>query len=94
SFTTATSGTTASTLNRPNYVAFDSAGNLWVADSNNNRILMYPKATPTAPANVIVQSGVVLTIPSGLRLNIDFTRYHLLVQYGGGVLVQAGGAIN
>lgn len=46
------------------------------------------------PGNVIVPLGTVLTIPSGLRLNIDFTRYHLLVQYGGGVLVQSGGAIN
>ncbi|HJT09681.1 MAG TPA: S8 family serine peptidase [Candidatus Nitrosotalea sp.] len=48
----------------------------------------------TAPANVIVQSGAVLTIPNGLRLNIDFTHYHLLVRSGGGVLIKAGGAIN
>jgi hypothetical protein len=51
-------------------------------------------STATAPANVIVQSGAVLTIPSGMRLNVDFTHYHLLVKSGGGVLIKAGGAIN
>ena len=50
--------------------------------------------TVTAPANVIVPSGSVLTIPNGLKLNIDFTHYHLLVKSGGGVLIKAGGAIN
>lgn len=48
----------------------------------------------TAPANVIIQPGVILTIPDGLKLNIDFTHYHLLVKSGGGVLVKAGGEIN
>ena len=51
-------------------------------------------STVTAPANVIVQPGAVLTVPGGLRLNIDFTHYHLLVKSGGGVLIKAGGAIN
>ena len=50
--------------------------------------------TVNAHANVVVQPGVVLTIPNGLRLNIDFTHYHLLVKSGGGVLVKSGGAIN
>jgi hypothetical protein len=43
---------------------------------------------------VIVQPGVVLTIPNGLRLNIDFTHLHLLIKSGGGVLIKSGGAIN
>ncbi len=47
-----------------------------------------------APGNVIVQSGVVLTIPNGLKLNIDLIHYHLLVKLGGGILIKAGGAIN
>lgn len=51
-------------------------------------------SSAVAPANVIVDTGVVLTIPSGLRLDIDFTHYHLLVRAGGGVLIKAGGAIN
>ena len=32
-------GPTRSTLNRPRGLAFDSAGNLWVADSGNNRLV-------------------------------------------------------
>jgi hypothetical protein len=51
-------------------------------------------SSAAAPANIIVDTGAVLTIPSGLRLDIDFTHYHLLVRAGGGVLIKAGGAIN
>src|SRR5579875_2966280 len=51
-------------------------------------------STASVPANVIVQSGTVLTIPSGMKLNIDFTHFHLLVRSGGGVLIKSGGAIN
>lgn len=51
-------------------------------------------STSTAPANVVVQSGAVLTIPNGLNLIIDFTHHHLLVKSGSGVLIRAGGAIN
>ena len=42
--TSGTSGTTATTLKVPVGLAFDSAGNLWVADDNNNRVLKYPSA--------------------------------------------------
>ena len=49
--------------------------------------------TVTSPANVIVDPGAVLTIPSGLKMNIDFTHYHLLVKSGGGVLIKAGGGV-
>ena len=41
SFTSGTTGTTANTLNSPGGIAFDSAGNLWVTDSNNNRVLKF-----------------------------------------------------
>jgi len=51
-------------------------------------------STATAPANVIVQSGTVLTIPNGLRLHIDFIHHHLLVKSGGGVLIKSGGAVD
>lgn len=51
-------------------------------------------STSNSTANVIVNSGAVLTIPSGMKLNIDLTHYHLLVKSGGGVLVKSGGAIN
>ena len=35
---------TAKTLCFPGGLSFDSAGNLWVADNGNNRVVMYPKA--------------------------------------------------
>jgi uncharacterized protein (TIGR03437 family) len=40
-FTTGTAGVSKSSLNRPRAVAFDAAGNLWVADSGNHRILRF-----------------------------------------------------
>lgn len=46
-----------------------------------------------APANVIVQNNSVLTIPSGVTLNVDFTNNHLLIKVGSGVLIKAGGKI-
>jgi sugar lactone lactonase YvrE len=44
-FTSGGSGTTASTLNFPRGLTFDSAGNLWVAEASNNRILEYLKGS-------------------------------------------------
>jgi len=47
----------------------------------------------TANGNVIVPNGVVLTIPNGVTLDINFATKNLTVQAGGGVLIQAGGTI-
>lgn len=43
-FTTVTSGISASTLNGPRAIAVTSDGTLWVADSNNNRVIGFPDA--------------------------------------------------
>jgi sugar lactone lactonase YvrE len=43
-YTTATSGTTATTLNVPYGIDVDRLGRLWVADLANNRVLMYEDA--------------------------------------------------
>ena len=40
-FTTFTAGTTKSLMNAPRAVAFDSAGDLWVADTGNHRVLRF-----------------------------------------------------
>ncbi len=40
-FTTITSGVTAAKMNEPTGVCVDSADNLWVADSGNNRVLKF-----------------------------------------------------
>jgi len=42
--------------------------------------------------NVVVQNGILMTIPSGLTLTIPSSS-NLLVQFGGGVLIEAGGTI-
>ncbi len=49
--------------------------------------------TAVAPASVIVEPGVVLTIEPGAILEIDLKTYKLLVRQGGGVLVREGGTV-
>ncbi len=48
---------TASTLNQPLGLAFDSAGNLWVTDSLNCRVLMYPPANQVTGGAATVELG-------------------------------------
>ncbi len=47
----------------------------------------------TAPGNVLVQNNSVLTIPSGITLDISFTSFNLTVESGSGVLVESDGKI-
>ncbi len=62
------------TLNYPSSVTFDSSGNLWVADSYNNRILEFPSTNLVndASANVVlgqpnlVTNNGCTTSPTGL----------------------------
>lgn len=58
-FTTGTSGTSQTTLNFNEGIAFDGSGNLWVADLNNNRMLefSYPLSTGESASAVLGQSG-------------------------------------
>ncbi len=48
SFTTASPGTTSTTLNSPRSICFDSSGDSYIADYSNNRVLYYPAGTTTA----------------------------------------------
>ena len=61
-FTSGGSATTASGLDSPTDVAFDSSGNLWVVDNVNNRVLEYLKGngftTGESASLVIGQSGL------------------------------------
>jgi len=41
-FTTTGAGNSASALNQPRGMVFDAAGNLWVADTGNNRVVRFP----------------------------------------------------
>ena len=55
SFTTNTSGSTASTLAFPTGIAFDKFGNIWVCDSDNNRIQKFiPPFTTGMSASVSI----------------------------------------
>jgi len=71
-FTSNNTVATSTELNLPNGVAFDSSGNLWVADQNNNRVLEYkaPFSTHEAASLVIGQTsftgGGTATTSTGL----------------------------
>ena len=47
----------------------------------------------TIQGNVLVRDGSVLSIPSGVVLDIDFVSFSLTVQSGSGVLIKSGGTI-
>jgi sugar lactone lactonase YvrE len=53
-------GISANSLYLPTEVSLDSSGNLYVADTNNNRVLFYPSGSTTA-ARVYGQSGSFTT---------------------------------
>ncbi len=62
--TTNASGTTANTLYYPEGVTIDSYGNLWVADSGNNRVLQFPHFSLTAnnpTANLVIGQSTFVT---------------------------------
>ena len=48
SFTASTANTSVNGLSSPNSVTVDAAGNLWVADTGNNRVLRFASATSLA----------------------------------------------
>ncbi len=76
-----TGGVTASTLLLTNGttffahtgLAFDSSGNLWVADAGNHRVLRFPASVLTAGTNapaadtVIGQANLTSSVPAALR---------------------------
>jgi len=55
--TSGSAGNTATTVEYPEYIAFDSDGNLWVSDVNNNRILKYPAANLSTGGAATVALG-------------------------------------
>ena len=59
----ATSGTGAANVKNPQGVACDSAGNLFIADTGNNRVKLHP-----APVNTPAGAGVILTNGNGTAL--------------------------
>lgn len=78
SFTSSLPGLSSTGLNKPEGIAFDSLGNLWVGDQANNRVLRYsPPFTNSMPANIVigqasfttnagVTSATGLSVPVGI----------------------------
>ncbi len=64
SLTTDTFGSTANTLVTPTSIAFDSSGNLWVADMGNNRVLKYLKGTGDPGFKTGMSASLVIGQPA------------------------------
>jgi len=60
-FTSNSNDHTGTTFNGPIGIAFDSAGNLWVADNGNSRVLEFPAPFSTGEAASIAIGQVSLT---------------------------------
>jgi uncharacterized protein (TIGR03437 family) len=58
SFTAVATGLSSSALSGPRSVTCDTAGNLWVSDSGNNRILRFPASTLNSPAPVAADTVI------------------------------------
>jgi len=79
-FTSDTRATTASGLNYPTEIAFDAAGNLWLVDQGNNRVLEYKAPFSTGePASIVIgqadfTSSTAATTSTGMNspYGIDF----------------------
>jgi len=57
--------TTARNLSGPSWISFDSAGNAWVADSGNNRVVMFPAPLSRGEAAAVVLGQSDLTERAG-----------------------------
>src|SRR5215470_2558680 len=78
-------GVSASTLNFPNGVAVDNAGTLYVADTGNNRVLVYTSPWTNATADVVIGQTAMNAASAGSGLN--------QLRSPAGVFVDAGGAL-
>jgi DNA-binding beta-propeller fold protein YncE len=74
---------------QPRSLAFDSAGNVWIADQGHHRIDIYPNGlTGTKPIKTILPPGGVSTTFDMRGLAIDTTNNVAFVSNGQGCLVQ------
>lgn len=79
----------AADLNLPTGLAFDSAGNVYIADSGNNRVR---KVSPDGTITTVAGDGTpaVLSVPSAVAVSpsgvlyIADTDNHRVVKLGGG----------
>jgi len=86
--TSSTSGTDADQLNRPSSLDFDSAGNLYIGDGDNARVLIHlnPAAKSDGAAADILLGQADFTAPS-------FSTSQQILHYPGGLAVDASGTL-
>lgn len=96
SFTTATSnkgGISADSLDTPEGIAVDSSGGVYIADTNNNRVLYYPAGSTTA-TKVYGQAGsfTTNTYPTGSGITASSLSgpTNILLDSSGGVYISNG----
>jgi len=88
SFTTGGTGTSTTTLNTPDALAFDSHGNLWVSDQGNNRILEYSSPFTTGQAAALVLGHSTFTqSSSGINATAMNTPFSLVFDSSGNLWV-------
>ncbi|MCW2973688.1 MAG: Transcriptional regulator, partial [Thermoleophilia bacterium] len=95
---TAVGGSAAdNSLRDPNDAAFDSAGRLWVADTNNNRVLRFPSMAAGSSADLVLgQSGANAlrsSVPNGDVSGNTFFHSYSYVEENGRVAVAPNGAL-
>ncbi len=90
-FTSATAnngGISASTLNQPIGVALDAAGNVFVADQLNHRVLMYKQPLTTdAIADVVIGQANFTSNASGVTASTLNTPTHIVLDQNGNLFV-------
>ncbi|MBI5624054.1 MAG: hypothetical protein HY924_09765 [Elusimicrobia bacterium] len=74
----------AGTLDFPTGVAADAAGNIWVADSGNNRVLKYTAFPANGPDATLVlgQAGFLATSPAATQTGLDSPSAVLVEPFG------------
>src|SRR5207245_1664567 len=83
-FTTAASGVSATAIFRPQGIAIDSSGNLWVADSSNHRVLMFPKGEA---ATIVIGQSTFTTNVGGTTTTTFFVPSALAFDSSGNLWV-------
>jgi len=75
--TSMSTGNTATAVDTPEYITFDSDGNLWLSDRNNHRVLKYPAAnlaTGGAATVALGQSGLTSKSTGNTATTLDAPR--------------------
>ncbi|MDE1840597.1 MAG: NHL repeat-containing protein [Thaumarchaeota archaeon] len=88
SFTTGSTGTSTTTLNTPDALAFDSHGNLWVSDQGNHRILEYsPPFTTGQAASLVLGHSTFTQSSSGINATALNNPFSLVFDSSGNLWV-------